>query len=214
MTPENTISIASRLLAMTEASEFIRKKVLEDPAAFIGADSEIGLIAELLNDARYLLAKRSGSGLQVLKRIVKNAPREDLRGCWSWNEKTVFCNNYELFRLNDPDGDIARAFPPVTGIDVSRFFPAELPARRVYLPSVAELKAYAAQNGDKRGKYHVTPYELAPHVYVNPFSLIDVLEVLPGCSCFIDPETPERYYGKPIYLRAENGDGLLMPVKP
>ena len=52
MTPENTIAIASRLLAMTEASEFIRKKVLEDPAAFIGVDSDIGLIAELLNDAR------------------------------------------------------------------------------------------------------------------------------------------------------------------
>lgn len=213
MTAEKTIYIASRLLTFSDAPEDIKNSVLSNPSQFIGC-GEVGLIAELLHDARLALAKRSSSGLPVLKRIVKNAPNDSLRGCWISDGKTVFCDGYLCFRLNDLYSEISRAFPPCAGIDVSRFFPAELPARRVDLPAVAELKAYAAQNGDKRGKFPVKPYELAPRVYVNPFFLIDAMEVLPGCGCFIDPETPERFYIKPIIFQADNGDGLLMPVRP
>lgn len=43
-------------------------------------------------------------------------------------------------------------------------------------------------------------------ILVDPKFLLDMVEALPGCTCYSSGE-----YKKPVYFKADNGEGFLMP---
>ena len=78
------------------------------------------------------------------------------------------------------------------------------------LPTVAELKAWAAAHGGKKalsaGK--AKPYIWGGVVGVNVYYLIDMLQALDNCKAYI-PESKNSA----IYFSGDNGEGILLPVR-
>ena len=80
---------------------------------------------------------------------------------------------------------------------------------KLNLPTIAELKAFIAENKAKYGKDNRIPYCIDNYVYVNPQYLIDFMQALPDCTAY-KPDNNKS----PIYFIADNGDGILLPVNP
>ena len=79
------------------------------------------------------------------------------------------------------------------------------------LPEEGEVKAYIARCKAAAGNKHTYSYQLAENVYVNPQYLLDMLQALPGCTCYTDADKVGKAM---IYFVADNGDGVLLPVPP
>lgn len=170
--------------------------------------------------AEMLLEVRSGmnktvsksSTLAAIRRIIKNSSREDMSGIFQRGERFYVCDGYRLLRLN---ADIASLPHVETSYDAEKIMHSSMKSPYpLQLPSIADLKAWIASNRARFGKSwdcRKTPYILTygsgEEVGVNAQYLIDMLQALPGCTAAV--KTPSS----PIYFSAENGDGVLLPVR-
>ncbi len=144
-------------------------------------------------------------------RIIKNAPEHNdrFRGIFSRDGKFHVCDGYRLLCLNS---DISSLPHAENDFDVDAImWKGRTDGEPLPLPSIAEIRAFIAADKAKqdRRNYRPTPYRLGEFVLCNPVYLIDMLQALPGCTAY-KPETPIS----PIYFKAENGDGVLLPVHP
>ena len=83
-------------------------------------------------------------------------------------------------------------------------------SKEIALPDIGELKVYIKthkikeKNNPKRVADYMLNEEL--NLWVNPQYLLNAMECLPDCKAYAANRI------SPIYFKAENGDGVIMPV--
>ena len=83
-------------------------------------------------------------------------------------------------------------------------------SEEITLPNIDELKVYIKthkikeKNNDKKVADYLLDEEL--NLWVNPQYLLNAMECLPDCKAYAANRI------SPIYFKAENGDGVVMPV--
>lgn len=83
-------------------------------------------------------------------------------------------------------------------------------SKEIILPDIGELKVYIKTHRikEKNNPKKVTGYLLNEelNLWVNPQYLLNAMECLPDCKAYAANRI------SPIYFKAENGDGVVMPV--
>ena len=83
-------------------------------------------------------------------------------------------------------------------------------SKEIVLPDIGELKVYIKthkikeKNNPKKVEDYLLNKEL--NLWVNPQYLLNAMECLPDCKAYAEDRI------SPIYFKAENGDGVVMPV--
>ena len=83
-------------------------------------------------------------------------------------------------------------------------------SKEIALPDLSELKIYIKTHkiNEKNNLKKVADYLLNEelNLWVNPQYLLNAMECLPDCKAYAEDRI------SPIYFKAENGDGVVMPV--
>ena len=83
-------------------------------------------------------------------------------------------------------------------------------SKEIALPDLSELKIYIKTHkiNEKNNPKKVADYLLNEelNLWVNPQYLLNAMECLPDCKAYAEDRI------SPIYFKAENGDGVVMPV--
>ena len=168
-------------------------------------------------------SKKSGtkSIVTAANRIIKNAqtmPREMLWGMFTNQNKDgstsyCVCDGYVAVRFKDK--------PLLPEID-SKYHGQEMNldgivkksdwCKEIDLPDIAELKVYIKTHKIKKTKTTEAgfePYLLNEEIglWVNPQYLLNVMECLPDCKAYATNAVSG------VYMEAENGDGLVLPIR-
>lgn len=165
--------------------------------------------AELLIDCKAQLDTKTTprGAVTAAGKIIKNAPRDNFRGIWEDAGKYWICDGFRLLRLNDDISSLPHVEKPA---DVSKAIDTAEKVEEIELPSAADLKAFISADKAKQGKhFHPTGYKVMEGWYCNPSFLLDMLSALPGCKAYKAKDSVS-----PMYFSAENGDGVLLPVRP
>lgn len=222
MTPEKTYQHVCEMLYSYDSAtgNDAAAKLISDPSDFLSCFNPFyESAAALLLDARERMDKKASSAsvVSAIKRMTKAAVARGnkyLQGMVYQNGMyCVFCDNCRIVRLKD---DVAC----VPHIENTPFTPnlanymkqaIEEKNQRLDLPQELEVKAYIARCKAVSDNGHTYSYQLAENVYVNPQYLLDMLQALPGCTCYTDADKAEKAM---LYFVADNGDGVLLPVNP
>ena len=166
-------------------------------------------------------SKKSGakSIVTAANRIIKNAEslkKPLLAGMFTNQTKdgsTLYCvcDSFVAIRFNEK--------PLLPEID-SKYHGQEMQleqivkpmdgSKEINLPDISELKVYIKthkikeKNNPKKVADYLLNEEL--NLWVNPQYLLNAMECLPDCKAYAANRI------SPIYFKAENGDGVVMPV--
>ena len=194
----------------------------------VTAEGMIATGAELDNVLKQLEAdmtieqsKKSGtkSIVTAANRIIKNAEslkKPLLAGMFTNQTRdgsTLYCvcDSFVAIRFNDK--------PFLPEID-SKYHGQEMQleqivkpmddSKEITLPDLSELKVYIKTHKikEKNNPKKVADYLLDEklNLWVNPQYLLNAMECLPDCKAYATNRI------SPIYFKAENGDGVVMPV--
>ena len=166
-------------------------------------------------------SKKSGtkSIVTAANRIIKNAELRNhpmLEGMFTNQTKdgsTLYCvcDSYVAIRFNEKP-----LLPEIDEKYHGQEMQLEQIVRPIYdseeitLPNIDELKVYIkthkikGKNNDKKVADYLLNEEL--NLWVNPQYLLNAMECLPDCKAYAANRI------SPIYVKAENGDGVVMPV--
>ena len=166
-------------------------------------------------------SKKSGtkSIVTAANRIIKNAEslkKPLLTGMFTNQTRdgsTLYCvcDSYVAIRFNEK--------PLLPEID-SKYHGQEMnleqivkpmdDSKEISLPNISELKVYIKthkikeKNNPKKVADYLLDEEL--NLWVNPQYLLNAMECLPDCKAYAADRISQ------IYFKAENGDGVIMPV--
>ena len=194
----------------------------------VTAEGMIATSAEMDNVLKQLEAdmlieqsKKSGtkSIVTAANRIIKNAEllkKPLLTGMFTSQARdgsTLYCvcDSYVAIRFNEkpllPEIDekwhgqemqLEQIVKPMDG------------SKEIALPDIRELKVYIKTHKikEKNNPKKVADYLLDEklNLWVNPQYLLNAIECLPDCKAYAANRI------SPIYFKAENGDGVVMPV--
>lgn len=180
------------------------------------------LTLELRADVLQAAVKSAGrsSALAAAKRLLKNASYNshvNCHGAWLQDGKQCLCDGYHAVML---DNEISGL--PQIPADVERFdldhsisYSRDNCGAVLELPTVAELKAYIKTRKAEykaRGVKEPVSYDFGEGLpLVNAHYLLDMLELLPGCTAVCRREKPLI---SGIYFKADGqGEGILLPVR-
>ena len=178
-------------------------------------------LKQLESDMLIEQSKKSGtkSIVTAANRIIKNAEsikKPLLAGMFTNQTRdgsTLYCvcDSYVAIRFNEkpllPEIDekyhgqemqLEQIVKPMDG------------SKEIALPDISELKVYIKthkikeKNNDKKVADYLLNEEL--NLWVNPQYLLNAMECLPDCKAYAANRI------SPIYFKAENGDGVVMPV--
>lgn len=166
-------------------------------------------------------SKKSGtkSIVTAANRIIKNAELRNhpmLEGMFTNQTKdgsTLYCvcDGFVAIRFNEKP-----LLPEIDEKYHGQEMQLEQIVRPIYdseeitLPNIDELKVYIKthkikeKNNDKKVADYLLDEEL--NLWVNPQYLLNAMECLPDCKAYAANRI------SPIYFKAENGDGVVMPV--
>ena len=189
---------------------------------FIMMENEmLDVLKSLESDMLIEQSKKSGtkSIVTAANRIIKNAELRNkpmLEGMFTNQTKdgsTLYCvcDSYVAIRFNEK--------PFLPEID-SKYHGQEMQleyivkpmdgSKEIELPDISELKVYIKthkikeKNNPKTVDDYLLDEEL--NLWVNPQYLLNAMECLPDCKAYAANRI------SPIYFKAENGDGVVMPV--
>ena len=180
--------------------------------------------AALIIEAREAMnTKTTGAGyLAALKRIVKNVPDHmcnSMGGIFetidaAGTTKYTLCDGHRILRLDQdvtslPHVEKEKAFSSDSINKMMNDSKLNKTGEALNLPTVAEIKAFIAEQKAKHGSKNNIPICIDGYIYVNPQYLLDFVQALPDCKAY-KPENNRS----PIYFAADNGDGILLPVNP
>lgn len=220
MTNERRYTTALYMLERWEAaalnSDGLTREVEKDPRKWTGnaAFPVAAAAAEIMVEALDNMAKsKAGAGaVNVAKRVYaeNECCRPSLAGIFESGGKWTVCDGYRAIMFNDDMQEL----PHVDGGSLAKCLPDMIDKAEklepLELPTVAELKAWAAAHGGKKalsaGK--AKPYIWGGIVGVNVYYLIDMLQALENCKAYI-PESKNSA----IYFSGDNGEGILLPVR-
>lgn len=201
---ENTIELLrsyDSLLGNTVA-----EKIIEHPQDW--TKSNIGVYsvyANMILSAKEEIAKKAhGSSLvSALKKVFKDTYRDDLKGLYLVDGHAHVTNGFLGIILNEDIPElphVQRGFNLTEVMDGRKEAAVDFP-----VPSFGDLKQFIAEHKGEKTPYivHCEGFDIG----FNPKYMEIMLSALPGakvkCSSSI----------KPIYFEAENGTGVLLPVR-
>ena len=181
----------------------------------------LDVLKSLESDMLIEQSKKSGtkSIVTAANRIIKNAEslkKPLLEGMFTNQTRdgsTLYCvcDSYVAIRFNEkpllPEIDekyhgqemqLEQIVKPMDG------------SKEIVLPDIGELKVYIKthkikeKNNPKKVADYLLNEEL--NLWVNPQYLLNAMECLPDCKAYAANRI------SPIYFKAENGDGVVMPV--
>ena len=179
------------------------------------------VLKQLETDMLLEQSKKSGtkSIVTAANRIIKNAESRNkpmLEGMFTNQTRdgsTLYCvcDGFVAIRFNEKQ--------PLPEID-EKWHGQEMQleyivkpmdgSKEINLPDIAELKVYIKthkikeKNNPKKVDDYLLNEEL--NLWVNPQYLLNAMECLPDCKAYAANRI------SPIYFKAENGDGVVMPV--
>lgn len=197
-----------------------RDSVTAEGMIATGAEMD-NVLKQLEADMLIEQSKKSGtkSIVTAANRIIKNAEllkKPLLAGMFTNQTKdgsTLYCvcDGYVAIRFNEK--------PFLPEID-SKYHGQEMQleqivkpmdgSKEIALPDIRELKVYIKTHKikEKNNPKTVADYLLDEelNLWVNPQYLLNAMECLPDCKAYAANRI------SPIYVKSENGDGVVMPV--
>ena len=173
-------------------------------------------------------ARKSGRGSAqtAAKRIIKNAfaiqkIRDNLHGAWMENGKQCLCDGYHGVILDSEIPGLPQIDSGLEKINLSRIL---APSRmnngaKLTLPTVGELKAAIKIHDTEERARKAKAKDRKPLTWdfgeglpaVNGNYLLNLLELLPGCTATASSSNPIL---SAIYFHAEGvGEGILLPIR-
>lgn len=213
MTANKTYTMAVEIIRAADAEN--AEAIIKNPHFWkTCGDAIIKNACEMLIDGLAQMdSKTTARGtVAAVKRICTSAAkmgRANLAGIWEKDGKYFVCDGFRALRLNEDitalEHVAAETAPRVEDL-MNR---AEVEKTAVLeLPTAAEIKAHiAAAGGAKNARQN--PLYIGGLVAVNPVYLLDMLQALPGCVAYVTKNNVS-----PVYFVADNGDGILCPVRP
>ena len=194
---------------------------IHDEGFLMMENEMLDVLKSLESDMLIEQSKKSGTKSIVTagNRIIKNAEstgRDMLMGMFTNQTRdgsTLYCvcDSYVAIRFNEkpllPEIDekyhgqemqLEQIVKPMDG------------SKEIALPDISELKVYIKthkikeKNNPKKVADYLLDEEL--NLWVNPQYLLNAMECLPDCKAYAANRI------SPIYFKAENGDGVVMPV--
>ena len=194
---------------------------IHDEGFLMMENEMLDVLKSLESDMLIEQSKKSGtkSIVTAANRIIKNAELRNkpmLAGMFTNQTRdgsTLYCvcDSYVAIRFNEkpllPEIDekyhgqemqLEQIVKPMDG------------SKEIALPDISELKVYIKthkikeKNNDKKVADYLLDEEL--NLWVNPQYLLNAMECLPDCKAYAANRI------SPIYFKAENGDGVVMPV--
>ena len=194
---------------------------IHDEGFLMMENEMLDVLKSLESDMLIEQSKKSGtkSIVTAANRIIKNAEslkKPLLAGMFTNQTRdgsTLYCvcDSYVAIRFNEkpllPEIDekyhgqemqLEQIVKPMDG------------SKEIALPDISELKVYIKthkikeKNNDKKVADYLLDEEL--NLWVNPQYLLNAMECLPDCKAYAVSRI------SPIYFKAENGDGVVMPV--
>ena len=197
-----------------------RDSVTAEGMIATGAEMD-NVLEQLEADMLIDQSKKSGtkSIVTAANRIIKNAEllkKPMLAGMFTNQTRdgsTLYCvcDSFVAIRFNEK--------PLLPEID-SKYHGQEMQleqivkpmddSKEINLPDISELKVYIKTHKikEKNNPKKVADYLLDEklNLWVNPQYLLNAMECLPDCKAYATNRI------SPIYFKAENGDGVVMPV--
>lgn len=221
MTPKKTYQHVCEMLHSYDSAtgNTAAAKVISDPSDFIRCFNPFyESAAALLLDAKTRMDKKASpaSVVSAVKRMVKSAVagrNRLLQGMVYQRGLYCVCDGYRILRLQEDVTSVQHIENTPSTPDLANLMQQAIDSMTVKLdlPEEYEVKAYIARCKAAAGNKHTLSYQLAENVYVNPQYLLDMLQALPGCTCYTDVDKAGKAM---IYFVADNGDGVLLPVHP
>ena len=197
-----------------------RDSVTAEGMIATGAEMD-NVLKQLESDMLIEQSKKSGtkSIVTAANRIIKNAESRNkpiLEGMFTNQTRdgsTLYCvcDGYVAIRFNEnqllheidekwhgQEMNLEYVVNPTDG------------SKEIALPDISELKVYIKthkikeKNNPKKVADYLLNEEL--NLWVNPQYLLNAMECLPDCKAYAEDRI------SPIYFKAENGDGVVMPV--
>lgn len=194
---------------------------IHDEGFLMMENEMLDVLKSLESDMLLEQSKKSGtkSIVTAANRIIKNAELRNkpmLEGMFTNQTRdgsTLYCvcDSYVAIRFNEK--------PLLPEID-SKYHGQEMQleqivkpmdgSKEIALPDISELKVYIKthkikeKNNPKKVADYLLDEEL--NLWVNPQYLLNTMECLPDCKAYAANRI------SPIYFKAENGDGVVMPV--
>ena len=194
---------------------------IHDEGFLMMENEMLDVLRSLESDMLIEQSKKSGtkSIVTAANRIIKNAESRNkpmLEGMFTNQTRdgsTLYCvcDSYVAIRFNEkpflPEIDekyhgqemqLEQIVKPMDG------------SKEITLPDISELKVYIKthkikeKNNPKKVEDYLLDEEL--NLWVNPQYLLNAMECLPDCKAYAANRI------SPIYFKAENGDGVVMPV--
>ena len=194
---------------------------IHDEGFLMMENEMLDVLKSLESDMLIEQSKKSGtkSIVTAANRIIKNAESRKkpmLAGMFTNQARdgsTLYCvcDSYVAIRFNEkpllPEIDekyhgqemqLEQIVKPMDG------------SKEIALPDIRELKVYIKthkikeKNNPKKVADYLLDEEL--NLWVNPQYLLNAMECLPDCKAYAANRI------SPIYFKAENGDGVVMPV--
>ena len=194
---------------------------IHDEGFLMMENEMLDVLKSLESDMLIEQSKKSGtkSIVTAANRIIKNAESRKkpmLEGMFTNQTRdgsTLYCvcDSYVAIRFNEkpllPEIDekyhgqemqLEQIVKPMDG------------SKEINLPDISELKVYIKthkikeKNNPKKVSDYLLNEEL--NLWVNPQYLLNAMECLPDCKAYAANRI------SPIYFKAENGDGVVMPV--
>ena len=197
-----------------------RDSVITEGMVFTGEEMD-NVLKQLEADMLIEHSKKSctKSIVTAANRIIKNAESRNkpvLEGMFTNQTKdgsTLYCvcDSFVAIRFNEKP-----LLPEIDEKWHGQEMQFEQIVRPIYdskeitLPDIGELKVYIKTHKikEKNNPKKVADYMLNDelNLWVNPQYLLNAMECLPDCKAYAANRI------SPIYFRAENGDGVVMPV--
>jgi len=191
----------------------------KEPSAYISLQN---LITEVEREIRDECNKENGKGSvgKAAERILKSGSqdrREAFHKAFRGKKGILLCDGFRAVRftsapvlLTHPDG---YDYPDVDHIiDGSKY--NDVP---VNVPSLGELRAFIKTEKARlrakkeKGVRLVLMEGTETEIHLDAEFLLDMLEALPGATV---TASGQKTAVSAVYFKAENGDGILLPLRP
>ena len=194
---------------------------IHDEGFLMMENEMLDVLKSLESDMLIEQSKKSGtkSIVAAANRIIKNAESRNkpmLEGMFTNQTRdgsTLYCacDSYVAIRFNE------KPFLPEIDekyhgqeMQLEQIVKSMDGSKEIALPDLSELKVYIKTHKikEKNNPKKVADYLLDEglNLWVNPQYLLNAMECLPDCKAYAANRI------SPIYFKAENGDGVVMPV--
>lgn len=178
------------------------------------------LINDIAKDEAKKLNKTKpySAAIRILKNAKKSTGNTALHYACNTENGQYVCDSYKAVKFYEPlplpISEDSEKYPNVESIINAN---KNYKAVNIELPDIKYLKTWVKTFKYKNSKKVISIFMLENKTenikyFVNAQYLLDVMECLPGCCCFV--RTKKNDTLPALHFNAEIGEGVLMPLNP